>query len=646
MASAPPPELIIAQIAQSFSGTRLDNATRARLAQRKMLPDKQEKVFLEGLKSIFAALEFDQDAQRDASRNIWNSIQAHSNIEQQTWTFGAPPQQVLWEHLVHLYIPFIARTAANWTIDERADYGMPDNRFWFLPEPDLDNPSQFLMPVRQVLDWLFDLLGCTIEEFVEQAEDDDTADPDRLGDDGIKRTLYRWKKGQDLPDRETIARFFHDEPKRCFKGSITLTEEHSPDQEYDQVREFIRSKGLSVEKLYNEVNMSKDNIAEAINGTDYIDVRQLFVDRICRRYAPPTMKLVRQRLLFARAVQDGYRRLHKFLCPGTDLQGTEPDKNRIMELVAIFKNIYNLTIEAYTKHEDGAFQKQDQYFEENLPLVFKMGVCWSIMPSMIADGESNHTRVAERLTRIFAAVDSYGALTAYVPHDPKSGEVICAREIEWLDSWRKEHEDFNWYLRRLDKAQALKDIAQEQRLWFLNCLVSDENVSPYLRHAASDRLSDIAEGTVLDMTTLLRKIENAIPAGDRALVDDLLPIAKKHPSADRERPFVLYLEAKHLINSKSLKKAKQTFSAARKASMQGSFGRLRGEIARDLFALEMCLGKFNSQNHPSLYRDMVAYGMIERLPYQIGIETVTAAKQLAPHMRRWFHENIYKPYAK
>lgn len=644
MASAPPPELIIAQIAQSFSGTRLDNATRARLGQRKMLPEKQEKVFLDGLKSIFAALEFDQGAQRDASWNIWNSIQAHANIEQQTWTFSASPQQVLWEHLVHLYIPFIARIAANWMIDERADYGMPDNRFWFLPEPDLHNPSQFLMPVRQVIDWLFDLLGCSIEEFAEWNAGEETADPDRKGEDGTKRTLYRWKSGEKLPDQATIGRFFSDQAVPNFRGSITLTAEITPDQQYAQVRDLVQRKGLCEESLLDDINMSREDISAALDGTAHASLRNLFVDRVCRRYAPPSMKLIRQRLLFARAVQDGYRRLHKFLCPDADLQCTDPQKNRVLELVAIFKNIYNLTLDAYLKHGDEGFEKQDHYFEENLPFLLKTGVCWSIMPSMIADNAHNHTHVAERLSRLFAEADNYDGLTAYVPYDTESGRMICEREFKWFDTWTNEIKDFDWYLKRLDKAQALNDIANEQRLWFLNSLVGDENVSSYLRHAASDRLSEIAEGTVLDMSIRLRKIETAIPAGERALVDALLPIVKEHPSADRERPFLLYLEAKHLINLKSFRKANQTLSSARNASMQGSFGRLRGEIARDLFALEMYLGKFNSQNHPSLYRDMVAYGMFEGLPYQMGIKTETAARQLAPDMRRWFHEDIYRPY--
>ena len=369
MASAPPPELIIAQIAQSFSGTRLDNATRARLAQRKMLPEKQENVFRDGAEKLFAALEFDHDARQDASLNIWNAIKAYAPIEQQTWTFGASPQKVLWEHLIHLYVPFIARTAATWMIDERADYGMPDNKFWFLPQPDLDNPSQLLMPVRQVLDWLIDLLGCTIDEFAERNAFDDSADPDRKGDEGIKRTLYHWKSGKKLPDRATICRFFPDENAPDFKGSITLAAGLSSELQFNQVQEFIQHKGMTVDGLFYDINMSKEDIAAALNGTADVKIQQLFVDRVCRRYAPPPMKLVRQRLLFARAVQDGYRRLHKFLCPDMDLKCTDPQNNRVLELIAIFQIIYNLTIQANAKHGDEGFEKQDHYFDELCPKV-------------------------------------------------------------------------------------------------------------------------------------------------------------------------------------------------------------------------------------------------------------------------------------
>lgn len=78
--------------------------------------------------------------------------------------------------------------------------------------------------------------------------------------------------------------------------------------------------------------------------------------------------------------------------------------------------------------------------------------------------------------------------------------------------------------------------------------------------------------------------------------------------------------------------------------MQGIFGSLRGQIARDLFVLEMCLGKFYPQNHPSLYRDTIAYGVFEGSPDQMNINAVTAAKRQATSMRTWFHENVCRPY--
>ena len=52
-----------------------------------------------------------------------------------------------------------------------------------------------------------------------------------------------------------------------------------------------------------------------------------------------------------------------------DLKCTDPQNNRVLELIAIFQIIYNLTIQANAKHGDEGFEKQDHYFDELCPKV-------------------------------------------------------------------------------------------------------------------------------------------------------------------------------------------------------------------------------------------------------------------------------------
>ena len=46
-------------------------------------------------------------------------------------------------------------------------------------------------------------------------------------------------------------------------------------------------------------------------------------------------------------VQDGYIRLLKTLCPGTDPPCADPQQNKLLQLFALYKLVYNLTIDAW-----------------------------------------------------------------------------------------------------------------------------------------------------------------------------------------------------------------------------------------------------------------------------------------------------------
>ena len=322
-----------------------------------------------------------------------------------------------------------------------------------------------------------------------------------------------------------------------------MDEASSVDERFDLTQAFAHRRKLSADILWFEINMERDEISAALRSEADTDLRIRFTDRMARRYSVPSMKLVRQRLFFARACQDGYRRLVKFLCPDTDPACADPAENRVLELIDIFKLIYNLTIDAHEQRGDSSFEAMDNWFEEHLPPQFRAGLFCSIMPSLIKDGDANHTMVAERISRILAEADESGTLRLYSSHVPEEILHVFERETALTEAIYRRHEYRDWYRKRLDRSVALSEIADETRLWFLHSLAGDASLLADYRQAAAIRLKNVAKGTCFEMFGTLRQIEDALVNGEKDRVEALLAEAKTLPSADSWRPVLLRYSA-------------------------------------------------------------------------------------------------------
>ncbi|MFZ5581315.1 MAG: hypothetical protein ACOZCK_01495 [Pseudomonadota bacterium] len=130
--------------------------------------DRHIETSRELLDRIFDVLGVDELARRDLSFNLVNLAGFNKALELRTWTGRASQQQVLWHLLAYSYIPGLARLAANWSFPgngqaQPLDAGMPGGRFWFLPHWDRE-ANALELPVPQVIDWLLDLLGCSIDQ--------------------------------------------------------------------------------------------------------------------------------------------------------------------------------------------------------------------------------------------------------------------------------------------------------------------------------------------------------------------------------------------------------------------------------------------------------------------------------------------------
>lgn len=655
MALVPPPEAIFVELSRSFFGSVLGNREKMRLLRREFSTKQMEKEHRRSCRELFIALEFDERAKSVAEQNIWEEVMSSWSIEQKVWTFDAPIRHIIWELLIHLYVPGAARRAAFWMIDDRSDEGLPDGRFWYLPEPDYESPSKLQLPVQQVLDWAFDLIGLSIESYAVQLAEDQSekgvSNPNKDPKAKIARALYRWQQGETLPDQDSIKHTFPDrlteskdtgsnrDSRLPFSGCWEYNSDEDLQYNYQSAREFIQNRNLSIARLRFDLDISEDALTRAVNGHPPEDEKARFTFLVGRRFARPSMKTVRQMLLFARAMQDGYMRLLKLLCPDVEPTCADPHKNHILELTHIFKLIYNLTLEAYrTKAEEGT-QSQDQYFEEKLKkcapwLVNTLSI---ILPSNFQRVGPNQNSICERLSRRFSEIQDGDRLQAYIPsfEDRDEFRKIFEREDQSLRNVVAEFRDHLWHCERLDRRAAVEEIDKETRVWFLNNLAQDTNAPDVIRAASTNRLATIAKGTALEGVWFQTKLEMARQKGDHALVEKLLNRTKELDPLDRWRPVWLHQKARHQINLNEWNEAKESLKEAIELTRLRSFGPTRGLLSLDLLGLELTKSAYNQRNHGGLVRDVIMFGVIDVPPTDEWV-VVTAESH--------FWKEVYKPY--
>lgn len=374
MSCIPSIESIFLQVHQSFELAPYSSKQKAAFANLKRPIKKHHGQFIEIIDSIFRALEIHNDPQAcvDLTYNIENFANFQKALELNTWTFSADSKQVIWQLISHSYIPGIARFMANWNLDDVNDKGMPGGHFWYLPT-ETEDGVKVTMPVTQVCNWLLDLLGIPLDQLR-------NLNLESANTETLIRNIYNWKNGK-VPRLETIKKSFPDNADIEFEGCLKINKSLSEQAQLLETINFVRNKGLTPDLLVHELPIREVSALEKIiDGKGEEEHNQKFVRLMSIRYAQPTYKTIRQRLHFAKAMQDGYKRLLKFLCPGVSLTTPDLKKNKVLQLCHIYKYIYNLTIEAHRlNHGELA---ENKWFDSKLPLIDKHSLFLSVAPSM------------------------------------------------------------------------------------------------------------------------------------------------------------------------------------------------------------------------------------------------------------------------
>lgn len=638
MSTLPLPEAILLEVHQSFGGDGYATNKKNKFATGQLSLESHKAMGQEILQAIFKSLDMDPQAQLDALDSFMEFANAYKYLELNTWTFGADQRQVLWELLSHFYVSGLARRVGFWSLAQVMDKGMPGGRFWYLPEPrEVKGEASLYLPVAQVVDWLLDLLGLPLEEFAGQRGHATDVDQDSL-----KRSLYNWRNATPIrPD--TIDKYFADGKELEFKGAFSPNRSTPPAQQFTDALAFVERKELNAEKLRLEIPITQPGCLEAIlEGQVNEDVQAEFVRCLADRYAAPSLRTIRQRLLLARAVQDGYIRLLKTLCPGVDRQCADPQKNKLLQLFAIYKLVYNLTVDAWRQCGDQGEAAENAWFEQHLPEWDKHGLFLSILPSR---RETANHALAHMLTRRFYEMQAGGELEDYVALDVQSAPPIIQRSVERVAAFADEIGRELQLVKRMQTSSFWRALQGEQSFWVISQVAQHSDISPRAKEVAIQRLRELAatpaqtvQAILLELNSYLNGDRKHWSSDTRTKVQSLLEQAEASEGYLMWKAEVLQYKAKHLLACNDFDEAAKLFKAALDAGLERNYGPLRGEVARDCWAVELANQKLIANNQETYYRAMLAGGMMAEC------EEIPPLEETARWIASYFWDTLYKPY--
>lgn len=640
MTALPQVQALLLEIHQSLGRETYQTKIKDNFAQGRGTIESLKDMGSEILESIFEGLDMDPRARLDAIDSLMEFGNAHKFLELNIWTFAADQRQVLWSLLSHFYIPSLARRIAFWNLGQPMDKGMPGGRFWYLPElEEKDGQTSFHMPVAQVVDWLLDLLEASSKQ--EKAS--------LLGQsqkaDEFLRSLYNWSKGSSTINAQKIEEYFagDDSVKLDFKGVFTPDPEQTPAKQFDRALEFVQRKGLTATTLRLEIPMTQEGVLEAVlDGQADEATQAAFVHHLAERYAQPTMRTIRQRLRVARMVQDGYIRLLKTFCPGTDPLCTDPQQNTLLQLVALYKWVYNLTIDAWRHCHHLGEAAENQWFEEHLPPWEKESLLLSITPSLRSMGNQV---LAHWLTRQFFDMQPGAPLEDCFPLDAAQAPAIIQSKMEHIQAFSDEIARENQLVERIKTSSPRRALQGEASYWVVGQVAQSPAISPLARQAATQRLRELASTpaqTVQTITLELHAYLNAEkrhrPKDVQARVEALLAEAEASEGYALWKAPLLQYKAKHLLACNDFAGAERCFKDALEAGRERNYGPLVGEAGRDGLACAVANQKLLTDNHNPYYRAILQGNVVD------CSDGIPSMQDVARKAADYFWNTLYKPY--
>ena len=643
MARIPSFEETLLEVHKSLGLISYASIQKTRFADLEMPLENHAEMGAEILDSIFKALDMDEEAKNDAAGNVMEWANFHKALELNIWTGKASKQQVLWHLLAYSYVPSLARRLAFWSLhgverQQPMDAGMPGGQFWFIPHWNQEK-DRIEQPVPKVIGWLLDLLGQPLDQISNDLGSEKYRE--RGANEVVRLNLENWLDGTLPKSAKSIGELFPEGAQLQFEGVFQIDSALTAEEQFQKALDFVRRKNLNAEALWAEIPMTVDRLDPVLNETAPDDEKREFVRFLALRFAQPAMSNIRQRLRVARLTQDGYQRLVKFLCPDVDVACTDPNKNKVLQLIGLFETIYNLTIDAWKNTANEA--EENDLFASLLPRLGKADLFLSILPSA---RETAYLDLAKVLTHRFCRMTEDTPLEDLIPMRKEDGGAITTRRLLELKLEFDEDIRLEKLVERIRYASPWRALHAEDSYWVICQIPSRENLPLKVRKMAIQRMRELASTSgqvlsaiLLELGYLLNCDPKERPDGVQEKVQALLDEAGASSDYDDWKAPLLRFRAKHRMAQNDFTGACADFRLALDACSERGYGGLRGEIARDGFTVEIAEHGFspkNGKNQKEYYRNMLAFGMFP--------DGMVSLEDTAVWCENFFWTDLYQPY--
>lgn len=663
MATFPSFDLMLLKVHQGFGCP-----TKFSTSQKRAFIDFRQPmdVYVEMKKKIFIEITHALGVEYlDTAEEVLNYLLDMENgylrVVNNVWTFEADERQILWEVLAWEIVPYLARRVAFVSLGKVLDGGMPGGRFWYLPgvAPGKEE-GPLELPVTQVLNWFMDLVGRPLEQV---ADDISRSSSDNDLGESFLRSFNNWRSGRSTPEISKIEQYFNDGVEIRFDNVFELRAGVDALAQYDDAVRYVNRRGLGERELVHEIPMTAEGrIGSVLNGSASDKEKKYFVECVERRYSKPSMKLVRQRLRMARMFQDGYVALLKYLCPGVSPVCLDYGKNKVMQLVDMYRTLANFTNEAWLKKRDEGEDAENAYFESSLRPHDRLGRYASIMVSLGPLGEKfTHQGLQERFKEMKPgdALEDQFALSFADEDDDSRSLKIAERDIRRLDAitgFAKSVSELQDEMRRGSAWRALQSVDKFDVIYSVAEALCD---SLKVRKYALDRLHELAvtddERTrllVLELSYLLEGGEKKKSVEWRTRVEMLLAKVDSLSDPGIWKVLLLRLKGLHLVNCNKFDEALRCFKEAFTETGRAGYGSLRGQLARDCFAIQVSNAWLVENNHEIYYRELLRSGLYEKKlsasaggvgfdPLKGGVPEI---QDIARDVYEYFWKEMYRPY--
>ncbi len=573
------------------------------IAREDISLESHQSLYLHLVEGLLRELGSDNDVEidRDLLGSLYEFHSLSSELGEKVWTYGASEKQIFWALLSCCYVPWFARKAAFWRHEIELTKDIPGGVFWYLPQPSNANPNILELPIAQVCRWLLKLLGVEHAYRISELEAKDCGSKPDLGHfedkkEALRRGLYNWLSG--------------------------------------------------------EVSISAQSIK-----THFADDSELKLEIEDQDGAIITWREIRQRFLYARVIQEAYTELVERLCPGIDYRCADPAQNKVIQLIELYKQIYQWTKDSYTGVQShfAADQKFIAQVDQH-PRAFALNVYDS--SNGLADSEST----VKRITEILMKNSGTDELEDVEPWDDDSYQRIAASNESLKEAVLGRHADTETLFYHTVHRNAKQAIATSKRPAALLSLLNANRVPWKLKQLALKRLDslklndwDQMHRICVELSLYLNQHAQKTRKETQAKVGKLLEEAAKHPKYRAFEAPILQYQAKHLLSQNRLDDALVLFEQALDACSGNGHGPLKGEIARDLFATSLSNQNLGPK-HQKWFRTVFFENTFETERHSRSGRTDLLMQELmnrqpptfedtAAQCAEFFWDTLYRPYA-